>query len=391
MADCVTRRTLMGYRDSSRVNICHMADMNSQVILYKRKFIRTVTDPRNFSSHKKMKQLKFDAIVGNPPYQVNIGTQKDNYGIPLYNHFVDIAREMCPDYISMIMPSRWFTGGRGLDSFRQSMLSDHRLRSISDFVDSKECFPTVDISGGINYFLWDSKHNGSCTFTNTLYGKIQTCERRLDQHPIFVRNNRALTLINKATSNNVPMLNTLVCGQTPFGFVTTFRGTASPDIDTDCLLLKSSGNDSYVLRSEVKKNAQLIDMHKVVFSKATCEHAGTPDRNGQFRILSSLAILAPGTVCTQSYLVGGAFAEAAEAANYMAYLKTKFVRFLMLQTITSQDLSPEKFMFVPSQDFSANSDIDWTQDTAAIDKLLYRKYNLTEEETALIENTIKPF
>ena len=187
------------------------------------------------------------------------------------------------------------------------------------------------------------------------------------------------------------MLNTLVCGQTPFGFVTTFRGTASPDIDTDCLLLKSSGNDSYVLRSEVKKNAQLIDMHKVVFSKATCEHAGTPDRNGQFRILSSLAILAPGTVCTQSYLVGGAFAEAAEAANYMAYLKTKFVRFLMLQTITSQDLSPEKFMFVPSQDFSANSDIDWTQDTAAIDKLLYRKYNLTEEETALIENTIKPF
>ena len=96
-------------------------------------------------------------------------------------------------------------------------------------------------------------------------------------------------------------------------------------------------------------------------------------------------------MCTQSYLVGGAFAEAAEAANYMAYLKTKFVRFLMLQTITSQDLSPEKFMFVPSQDFSANSDIDWTQDTAAIDKLLYRKYNLTEEETALIENTIKPF
>ena len=146
-----------------------------------------------------------------------------------------------------------------------------------------------------------------------------------------------------------------------------------------------------MLRSEVKKNAQLIDLHKVVFSKATCEHAGTPDRNGQFRILSSLAILAPGTVCTQSYLVGGAFADADEAANYMAYLKTKFVRFLMLQTITSQDLSPEKFMFVPSQNFTSRSDIDWTQPSADIDRQLYAKYSLTEEETAMIENTIKTF
>lgn len=391
MADRVTRRTLMGYRDNSNINICHMADMNSQVILYKRKFIRTVTDPHNFSSNKKMKQLKFDAIIGNPPYQVNIGTQKDNYGIPLYNHFVDTAREMNPDYISMIMPSRWFTGGRGLDSFRQSMLADHHLRSISDFVDSKECFPTVDISGGVNYFLWDKKHNGSCTFTNTLYGKMQTCERNLDQYPIFVRNNEALTLINKAASNNASMLNTIVCGQTPFGFVTTFRGSANPETDADTLLLKSSGNDSYVLRSEVKKNAQLIDLHKVVFSKATCEHAGTPDRNGQFRILSSLAILDPGTVCTQSYLVGGAFAEADEAANYMTYLKTKFVRFLMLQTITSQDLSPEKFMFVPSQDFTTSSDIDWTQEITLVDQQLYRKYKLTDDEIILIEKTIKPF
>ena len=206
-----------------------------------------------------------------------------------------------------------------------------------------------------------------------------------------MRNNRALTLINKAASANVPMLSTMVCGQTPFGFVTTFRGTANPETDADTVLLKSSSNDSYVLRSEVKKNAQLIDLHKVVFSKATCEHAGTPDRNGQFRILSSLAILAPGTVCTQSYLVGGAFADADEAVNYMAYLKTKFVRFLMLQTITSQDLSPEKFMFVPSQDFTSHSDIDWTQPSADIDRQLYAKYHLTEDETAMIENTIKTF
>ena len=391
IAESITRRTLLGYRTGIRANVKRIDDLNSLVMVYKRKFIRTVTNGKDFWNVNNNEQMKFDAIIGNPPYQVNIGEQKDNYGIPLYNQFVEIAREMKPNYISMIMPSRWFTGGRGLDNFRRMMLADRRMRSIYDYVDSKDLFPTVDISGGVNYFLWDARHKKECRFTNTLHGDSNTCERKLNQFPIFVRNNRALTLINKVASANVPMLNTMVCGQTPFGFVTTFRGTANPETDADTVLLKSSSNDSYVLRSEVKKNAQLIDLHKVVFSKATCEHAGTPDRNGQFRILSSLAILAPGTVCTQSYLVGGAFADADEAANYMAYLKTKFVRFLMLQTITSQDLSPEKFMFVPSQNFTSRSDIDWTQPSADIDRQLYAKYSLTEEETAMIENTIKTF
>ena len=128
----------------------------------------------------------------------------------------------------------------------------------------------------------------------------------------------------------------------------------------------------------------------MVFSKATCEHAGTPDRNGKFRVLSAMSILPPATVCTQSYLVGGAYKTEAEAKNFLAYLSTKFARYLMLQTITSQDLSPEKFMFVPIENFTAKSDIDWTTlDIPNIDRQLYAKYGISDEERAMAENTIK--
>ena len=390
IAESITRRTLFGYRGGIRVNVQRVDDLTSLVMVYKRKFIRTVSNGKDFWKVNNNEQMKFDAIIGNPPYQVNIGEQKDNYGIPLYNQFVEIAREMQPNYISMIMPSRWFTGGRGLDNFRRTMLADRRMRSIFDYVDSKDLFPTVDISGGVNYFLWDAHHKNECEFTNTLHGASNTCERKLDQFPIFVRNNEALSFINKVLDKARGTLNTQVSGQTPFGFVSTYRGTADPSADPSAVELKSSGATSYVARADIRKNAQWTDLYKVVFSKATCEHAGTPDRNGKFRVLSSVMILPPAVVCTQSYLVGGAFATETEARNFLAYLSTKFARYLMLQTITSQDLSPEKFMFVPVEDYTAGSDIDWTADDIAnIDRQLYDKYGITPEEAAIAEHTIK--
>lgn len=390
MAESITRRAIMGYRDISKVNICRIEDLNAQIMVYKKKFVRIISNSKNYSAANNGMELRFDAIIGNPPYQINIGEKKENYGIPLYNHFVETAIDMKPNYVSMIMPSRWFTGGRGLDGFRRAMLSDNHLRSIHDFVDSKECFPTVDISGGVNYFLWDLHHKGKCEFTNTLNGKTNTCARVLNEHPIFVRNNKALTLIDKVCHNANGTLSSMVVGQTPFGFVTTFRGNANPATEKDVVLLKSSGEDSYVMRSEIRKNAAWANLYKVIFSKATCEHAGTPDKSGKFRILSSLDIIPPGCICTQSYLVGGVFEKASDAKNYMAYLRTKFVRYLMLQTITSQDLSPDKFMFVPMQDFSSNSDICWSDTIDDIDKQLYAKYRISAEEIDAIEKTIKP-
>ena len=390
IAESITRRTLLGYRTGIRVNVKRIDELNSLVMVYKRKFIRTVTNGKDFWKVNNNEQMKFDAIIGNPPYQVNIGEQKDNYGIPLYNQFVEIAREMKPNYISMIMPSRWFTGGRGLDNFRRMMLADRRMRSIYDYVDSKDLFPTVDISGGVNYFLWDARHKKECRFTNTLHGDSNTCERKLNQFPIFVRNNEALSFINKVLDKCKRTLNKQVSGQTPFGFVSTFRGTADPAADPAAVELKSSGATSYVARDDIKKNTAWIDQYKVVFSKATCEHAGTPDRNGKFRVLSAMSILPPATVCTQSYLVGGAYKTEAEAENFLAYLSTKFARYLMLQTITSQDLSPEKFMFVPIENFTAKSDIDWTtNDIPNIDRQLFEKYGISDEEKAMAENTIK--
>lgn len=390
IAECITRRTLIGFKKDIRTNIGKLDNLTPLVIVYKGKLIRTLSDGKNFWKVNNKEQMKFDAIIGNPPYQVNIGEQKDNYGIPLYNQFVEIAREMKPNYISMIMPSRWFTGGRGLDNFRRSMLSDCHMRSIFDFVDSKDLFPTVDISGGVNYFLWDLRHKEKCMFTNTLHGESVTCERKLDQFPIFVRNNNALSFINKVLSRSKQTLSSQVSGQTPFGFVSTFRGIADANAK-GAVTLKSSGDTSYVMREDVKKNMKWIDMYKVVFSKATCEHAGTPDRNGQFRVLSSISILNPGTVCTQSYLVGGVYQTELEAKNFQAYLCTRFARYLTLQTITSQDLSPEKFMFVPIEDFTDNSDIKWTLDNIDnIDRQLYDKYSITADEITAVERTIKP-
>lgn len=390
IAEKITRRTLLGYRKDICVNVRRVDNLVPLVMVYKNRLARMLSDGPAFWN-KNDKEMKFDAIIGNPPYQLNIGEQKDNYGIPLYNQFLEVARDMGPSYISMIMPSRWFTGGRGLDAFRRDMLADCRFRAIVDYVDSKDLFPTVDISGGVNYFLWDARHNSPCRFTNTFHGKTSTCDRSLNQYAIFVRNNDALSIVNKVTAVcGEDNLSTQVTGQTPFGFVTTYRGTADPETDRDVVALKSTGPVTYVRRDEIRKNQDMTDLYKVVFSKATCEHAGTPDRNGMFRVLSAMAILPPATICTQTYLVGGAYKTEVEAKNLYAFLSTKFARFLMLQTITSQDLSPEKFIFVPKENFTSSGDISWTpDDIPSIDRQLYAKYGITEEEVALIERTVK--
>ncbi len=205
---------------------------------------------------------------------------------------------------------------------------------------------------------------------------------------MFVRNNNGLSIINKVLDASDKMLDTVVSGQTPFGFVTTYRGKKEPFDGS--IKLKSSGELSYVSMESIKKNIAWVGLYKVIFSKATCEHAGTPDKNGQYRVLSYTDILPPNTVCTQSYLVGNVFESKNDAEYFYSYLKTRFVRYLMLQTITSQDISPDKFKFVPLQDFTSHSDINWSKSIEEIDQQLYRKYSLTPEEIAFIEKTIKP-
>lgn len=321
--------------------------------------------------------MKFDVIIGNPPYQLNVGVQKENYAVPIYNRFVEQAMKLNPRFLTMIIPSRWFTGGRGLDDFRTNMLSDKRIRKIVDYVDSRDCFAGVDISGGVNYFLWNRDDKGDCEFISIHDGKTTTCIRDLSEFSIFPRYNESLSIIHKVIKSGITNLSEIVSTQTPFGFITTYKGQDEPF--PGCLSLLSSKGITYVSRESVSRNLQIVDKYKVVFSKATCEHAGTPDKNGQYRVISSNRIISPGEVCTQSYLVGNSFESLVEAENFLGYLRTKFFRFLLLQGLTSQDISRDKFIFVPNIDCSRA----WT------DEDLYGLFSLTQDEISFIESMIR--
>ena len=321
--------------------------------------------------------MTFDVIIGNPPYQLSDGGNGRS-SIPIYHLFVEKAKLLNPHYLIMILPSRWFTGGRGLDEFRARMLNDDRIKYIRDFLDAKDLFPSADIAGGINYILWSKSYHGLCNYGCTYNGENCFEERKLNEYSTFIRRNAALDIIKKIVKEEEDTIESYISTQTPFGFVTTYRGKAS--YFNNALSLYSSGGISYVKREDVTRNSQWIDSYKVIFSKATCEHAGKPDKSGRYRVFSTMKILKPQEICTQSYLVGGTFYCQEKAENYLSYLKTCFVRFLMLQLLSTQDISAEKFRFVPLQDFSK----PWT------DAELYAKYGLTDEEIQFIESMIKP-
>ena len=326
-------------------------------------------------------KMKFDAIIGNPPYQLSVNESGKGLGaIPIYQKFVEQAKKLRPRYLCMIVPSRWFAGGVGLNEFRKEMLSDRRLREIVDYISSTDCFPGVDINGGICYFLWDREYSGLCTYTNIDNGKSSTSQRNLQEFEIFIRRNEAVSIVKKVLSKKEKTMAQGGCSpQTPYGFLSTFIGNKVKKNKDDCEILSSKGW-MWVEREKVLKYQESIDMYKPMFSKLSCEHAGNPDKNGMYRVLSRMELLKPGQICTQSYLVACPSNDKEQAQNTYDYLQTKFVRFLILQTLVGMNISIGNFIFVPVQDFSK----PWT------DSELYAKYNLTEEEIAFIESMIKP-
>ena len=377
MARSITKRTLAGFRNT-KVNAQYYPNLIKNISECPEAVVNTFRDGKRFWKINQDTNMKLDAIVGNPPYQVNVGDKKDNYGMLIFNKIVAISIQMKPNYVSMIFPSRWFTGGRGLDEFRNAMLNDDRIRQITDFVDSTDLFPTADISGGINYILWDKTYHGLCDFTGIHKGKVTRMKRQLNQFETFVRRNDALSIIEKVIGKGERSMSETVSGQTPFGFITTFKGNSKP-FDDSIALYGSNGSVTFVSRNEVEKNRELIDRYKVIFTMAA-PGGGSSDRNGMYLLLSSLQIIRPKEVCTQTFLVGASFVSNEDAINCMNYLKCKFTRFLILQSMTSQHLSPERFRFVPLQDFTR----PWT------DADLYAKYGLTDEEIAFIESMIRP-
>ncbi len=324
-----------------------------------------------------IKNMKFDVIIGNPPYHLS---DKGNSASasPIYNKFVEQAKKMNPRFLTMIIPSRWFAGGKGLDDFRKNMLEDERLSHITDYINAKECFPGVSLGGGACYFLWDRNSKGLCKFTNILNDNKDTLKRRLNEFPIFVRYNKAISIIRKVNEKKEVSLANIVDSRNPFGISSSTRGKKSSFKDS--VSLYSSDGVSYLNKPKIIQGKSKINKYKVMISKVISEHAGEPDKNGQMKIISRVQVLTPGEVCTDSYLTIGEFNKVSQAKNLCNYLKSRFARCLMMQAISSINLSKDKFYFVPMQNFNES----W------IDEKLYKKYNLTKNEIVFIESMIRP-
>jgi len=314
-------------------------------------------------------------IIGNPPYQMSDGGGTGASAMPLYHRFVEQSQKLAPRYLSMIIPARWYSGGKGLDSFRNSMLNDKHVRRLNDYVDSRDCFPGVDIAGGVCYFLWDRDNAGYCYVTSTNSGNVISNERSLNEFEIFIRDNTAIDIVHKVIQRTNTSLESIVSSRKPFGIEAKER----PQQKGELLLFSSSG-DGKVALSKVTAGKELIDKWKVLLSKTSNDHAGQPAKDGTRRIFSRIEIMPPQSVCTESYLTVGSFDNELCTNNLANYLKTRFCRFLVSTILLTQNITKGKFAFVPLQDFSES----WT------DEKLYAKYGLTEEEIAFIESMIRP-
>lgn len=337
-------------------------------------------------TEKELTDMKFDLIISNPPYQLSDGGNGSS-AMPIYNQFVEQAKKLNPRYLSMIIPSRWFAGGKGLDDFRKSMLEDRRLVKMVDYVNAKDCFQGISLGGGVNYFLWDRDHPGQCEFTNIHDGKASVQMRDMNEFSVFVRYNEAISIIHKVLKRKEPLVSNIVGSRNPFGFPSSARGKDNSKLE---LKIYSSAGTGYVSRNDVKIGNSDIDKYKVMISKVTSEHAGEPDKSGMFKVISRAEILPPKSVCTDSYLIAFSDVDGEKVKNFYSYLCTKFFRFLLLQAVSSINLSKDKFCFIPLQNFTNASDINWALSIPEIDEQLYKKYNLTEEEISFIESMVKP-
>ena len=383
MAKSITRRTLRGFRPV-KVNTRYYEDLINQISHKTAKFISQMKQGKNYWKANEDNDMKFTAIVGNPPYQVMDGGAKAS-ATPIYNLFVDVAKLIKPRTVSMIMPAKWYTDGKGLGEFRTNMLNDKRIAKLVDYEDSRDCFSNVDIAGGVCYFLWDNEHNGNCEFTSICQGVKKSSLRDLSADDSFIRNVEAVGIINKITALTNEFYSSRVSTQKPFGL----RTYVTPLEHGDIILKYNKGKGPYE-SSLITTGREMINQWKVTISYLTAEHAGQTDKEGRKRILSSLDILVPNEICTETYMVVDSFDTREEAEHLFLYLETRFVRFLISQLASTQHLSKEKFAYVPILNFANTCDIDWNKSVAEIDQQLYAKYGLDESEIAFIESKIKP-
>lgn len=324
--------------------------------------------------------MTFDVIIGNPPYQLNDGgSGKGISALPLYNKFVEQSERLNPRYLIMIIPSRWFAGGRGLNDFREMMLNDGRIRHLVDYPKSRDCFPGVDIAGGVCYFLWDREYDGKCNFTSIVRDTESNRMRRLNEFDIFIRDNIGLDIVHKVLSKSDSFYSSLVYSSTPFGLRSFYRGKKNEF--PNAVILHSSDGISYIEKDEITRNKEILNTYKVYIGKINPDRGGVNNASdGMMNVTTKVNIIGPNEIITETYLLLNKFEERSDAQNCASYFKTRFVRYLISVALSSMNIAKENFKFVPQQDFSK----PWT------DEELYKKYGLTDEEIQFIESMIRP-
>ena len=380
MAVSITKRTLVGFRDVKQVNTRYYADLVETLKTNPESFTKDVVRGQYFWHNKNVeKEMKFNAIVGNPPYQVVNPNDNQNRNAPIYHKFIQVAMMLPTNYISMISPARWYFNNILLGDFSEKFVSDTHISYLHDYANATEIFPTVEIKSGVCYFLWDRNHNGKCKIEENLFGKDTVSVRFLksEYDEGFIRYGNAIPIIKKVKSFGEPSFSSLVSPQNPFGFNTAVKGDSKKNSDSVIIISKGKSDlqELYIDRSKVSLHKEWIDQIKIITSKAA-EDGILPGK-----VITKFYIVESGKCCNGTYMVIGPFGnDRVKCDNVISYIKTRLFRFLVGIKKPTQDLKDQTFSLVPMQDFSE----PWT------DEKLYAKYGITPDEQAYIESLIKP-
>lgn len=335
-------------------------------------------DPKSLMSEIFGGDMQFDVVIGNPPYQLGQsgGDSVGSFAMPIYQKFVQAAKSLNPRFVVMVTPSRWFTGGRGLDDFRAEMLTGHEVRALVDYPNASDVFPGVNINGGASVFLWDRDHSGDCAVTTVEGGvRSETVTRPLDEFDIFVRRNEAISILRKIRSRGEPTFDRHVSTVQPFGMRTRFHG-AETKSRSKPIKFYGSGRVTWVSKSDLRLNVDWVDRWKVLVAAATDGNEIYPlpiwDQAGPF-------VSGPGEACSETYLVASVTESEDEARSVVAYMGTRLFRFLVSLRKVAQHNKQENFSFVP----------DLPRDRIWTDELLYDRYGVTEVEIRFIESMIR--
>lgn len=399
MAKSITKRTLIGYKDTT-ANVIDIENMIDELVEKKyEKFVKFIKTPKIWN--KEGDRMKFDAIIGNPPYQQQDNGNNDansvsrTSAVSVYQHFVEISKQLSDHYVSLIIPSRWMTGGKGLDNFRNENMKDTRFSVIHDYENDQEVFPNTDIGGGIMYYLWDSNHDGKLDYYLHGSNSVEMSSRYLDTGDnIVIRDYESAQIIKKINSEESFM--NIVSARNPFSFGADatrknseqFKNEKTNEYNVKFYCWDGTPTIKYT-KEEFIKEIELLKSYKVFISKT----ADPPIRFGR----ENKAILRKpfyGNVneaCSETYLTIGCYKDDYEVKSIIKYISTRFFRFLVLQKKKTQNVSRGVFEFVPMQDFTKKSDIDWEANIDEIDDQLNKKYGLNQNEIDYIYNKIDLF